>query len=200
MRLAGLWPLWMLVLLLGACATPPERVAPERRAPPAAEVSTSALRGHRPAEPPAPREHRSVAPAPSARTATPSARALDTARRSQAPRALIIELASQSFIYSEQGTAVRLGPISSGRTGYRTPTGRFSVLSKDRDKVSSRYRNQLGWPAWMPYSIQFSGHYFLHEGWLPGYPDSHGCVRVPEADAAYLFARLRIGDPIWVLP
>jgi lipoprotein-anchoring transpeptidase ErfK/SrfK len=53
--------------------------------------------------------------------------------------------------------------------------------------------------AWMPYAIQFYGHYFLHEGWLPGYPDSHGCVRVGEQDARFLFERLRIGDPVLVV-
>jgi lipoprotein-anchoring transpeptidase ErfK/SrfK len=51
----------------------------------------------------------------------------------------------------------------------------------------------------MPYSIQFSGHYFLHEGWLPGYPDSHGCVRVGEQDARFLFERMQIGDPVSVV-
>ena len=94
---------------------------------------------------------------------------------------------------------MRTGPISSGAAGSPTPTGRFAVLSKDLDKVSSRYTNQLGWQAWMPYSIQFNGHYFLHEGWLPGYPDSHGCVRVGEPDARFLFERLKIGDRVEVV-
>ncbi|HSO82990.1 L,D-transpeptidase, partial [Thiocapsa sp.] len=81
----------------------------------------------------------------------------------------------------------------------RTPRGTFSVLSKDKDKVSSRYTNQLGMQAWMPYSIQFYGHYFLHEGWLPGYPDSHGCVRVGEKDARFLFERMKVGDLVSVV-
>ncbi|MCK7583122.1 MAG: L,D-transpeptidase [Chromatiales bacterium] len=119
----------------------------------------------------------------------------NTAKR----RALTISLGDQAFEYKEDEAVVRSGPISSGKPGNPTPTGRFKVLSKDEHKVSSRYTNQLGMQAWMPYSIQFYGHYFLHEGWLPGYPDSHGCVRVGEKDARFLFERLRIGDPVLVV-
>ncbi|ADC62930.1 L,D-transpeptidase [Allochromatium vinosum] len=132
-------------------------------------------------------------PAESA-TAAPAADA-DTAKH----RSLTISLGEQLFEYKEGESVVRSGPISSGKPGNPTPTGRFKVLSKDEDKVSSRYTNQLGMQAWMPYSIQFYGHYFLHEGWLPGYPDSHGCVRVGEKDARFLFERLRVGDPVLVV-
>lgn len=113
-------------------------------------------------------------------------------------RELLISLAGQRFSYLEDGVEVRTGPISSGASGHPTPKGRFRVLSKDPDKVSSRYTNQLGMPAWMPYAIQFHGHYFLHEGWLPGHPDSHGCVRLREEDARFLFDRLQLGDPILI--
>jgi lipoprotein-anchoring transpeptidase ErfK/SrfK len=113
-------------------------------------------------------------------------------------RSLTISLGAQEFEYKEDDRLVRAGPISSGASGSPTPTGRFQVLSKDKDKISSRYTNQLGMQAWMPYSIQFHGHYFLHEGWLPGYPDSHGCVRVGEKDARFLFERMQIGDRVLV--
>ncbi|MCG6897156.1 MAG: L,D-transpeptidase [Thiocapsa sp.] len=114
-------------------------------------------------------------------------------------RSLTIKLGSQRFVYAEDDRVVRSGPVSSGRQGYETPRGRFSVRSKQMDKVSYRYTNSLGMRAWMPYSIQFHGDYFLHEGWLPGYPDSHGCVRVGEQDARFLFDRLRIGDRVTVV-
>ncbi|MTW21837.1 L,D-transpeptidase [Allochromatium palmeri] len=125
---------------------------------------------------------------------TQDANATETTKR----RSLTISLSDQAFEYKEDDAVVHAGPISSGKAGHSTPAGRFKVLSKNADKVSSRYTNQLGMQAWMPYSIQFHGHYFLHEGWLPGYPDSHGCVRVGEKDARFLFERLRIGDPILV--
>ncbi len=113
-------------------------------------------------------------------------------------RALRLSIEGQQFTYLEDGEVVRTGPISSGAEGSPTPTGNFSVLSKDKDKVSSRYTNQLGMQAWMPYAIQFNGHYFLHEGWLPGHPDSRGCVRLGEKDARFLFETLQIGDEVVV--
>lgn len=146
-----------------------------------------------------------IRPAPEAKPAEVVDRgdavAADAATETAGPktRALTIELGRQRFVYSEDDHVVRTGPISSGREGYVTPKGQFSVLSKQKDKVSSRYQNQLGWPAWMPYSIQFHGHYFLHEGWLPGHPDSHGCVRVGEQDARFLFERMKIGDRVAVV-
>lgn len=171
--------LLLAAVILGGCAPRLERPAPEASPAPVADLSAA------PASP--------AEPAP---PAVPS----DTARSTKAKsRDLTIRLGNQRFIYREDGQVVRTGPISSGRAGYPTPRGRFSVLSKHKDKVSYRYTNQLGWPAWMPYSIQFSGHYFLHEGWLPGYPDSHGCVRVGEKDARFLYERLRIGDRVAVV-
>lgn len=163
-------------------------------------VTTSAPSEAEPAETEAaPAKAESIAAEPSSLptepvTAAPTADA-DTAKR----RSLTISLGDQAFEYKEDESVVRSGPISSGKPGNPTPTGRFRVLSKDEDKVSTRYTNQLGMQAWMPYSIQFYGHYFLHEGWLPGYPDSHGCVRVGEKDARFLFERLRIGDPVLVV-
>ncbi len=50
----------------------------------------------------------------------------------------------------------------------------------------------------MPYSLQFHGPYFVHEGWVPGYADSHGCVRLHYEDARLIYARIEIGDPIHV--
>jgi lipoprotein-anchoring transpeptidase ErfK/SrfK len=50
----------------------------------------------------------------------------------------------------------------------------------------------------MPYSLQFTGPYFVHEGWVPGRPDSHGCVRLHYEDAKLLFSRMRVGDRILV--
>jgi lipoprotein-anchoring transpeptidase ErfK/SrfK len=50
----------------------------------------------------------------------------------------------------------------------------------------------------MPYSLQFYGPYFIHEGYMPGHPDSHGCVRLHYEDARLLFDRMRIGDPVLV--
>lgn len=167
-------------IVLTGCAYSPEYAAPERRSP----------------------ERKAIAAPVTEITPTSGewrTEQADSTRTESPPRALTIRLSAQRFDYAEAGRVVRSGPISSGTPQSPTPTGRFAVLSKERDKVSSRYTNQLGWQAWMPYSIQFNGHYFLHEGWLPGYPDSRGCVRVGEQDARFLFKRLKIGDRVEVV-
>jgi len=113
-------------------------------------------------------------------------------------RALKFYLASQRFEYIEDGEKVVSGPIASGKASSPTPTGKFSVLSKDKDKESSKYTNEVGTQAWMPYSMQFHGNYFVHEGWLPGHPASHGCIRLGHYHARLLFERMKIGDPVTV--
>lgn len=113
-------------------------------------------------------------------------------------RALQFSLDSQTFDYIEDGEVVVTGPIASGKSSSPTPTGKYRVLSKDKDKESSRYDNEVGTPAWMPYSMQFYGNYFLHEGYLPGEPASHGCIRLGHDHARLLFERMKIGDPVVV--
>ncbi|MFB1490020.1 MULTISPECIES: L,D-transpeptidase [unclassified Thiocapsa] len=173
-------PLLIAAAFIVGCAQSPTRPAPERKPVDASESADSM--------------HTSE---PDADLGVAETVAEPTAE--QGKRALTIQIGSQSFVYAEGDQVVRTGPISSGREGHRTPRGTFSVLSKEKDKVSSRYTNQLGWQAWMPYAIQFYGHYFLHEGWLPGYPDSAGCVRVGEKDARFLFERMKIGDLVSVV-
>jgi lipoprotein-anchoring transpeptidase ErfK/SrfK len=111
-------------------------------------------------------------------------------------RALQIDLASQRFSYFEDDRLVRSGEISAGTTEHPTPTGEFRVLSKQKDKVSHSYTNYFDMPTPMPYSLQFYGPYYIHEGWLPGRPDSHGCVRLHYEDARFLFERMKRGDPV----
>jgi hypothetical protein len=177
-------PLLIAAALIVGCAQSPTRPAPERLQGDASESDDRTRASD-------PERDLAVGEATVEPVAEPTAE--------KAKRALTIRIGSQSFVYAEGDHVVRTGRISSGRDGYGTPRGTFSVLSKQKDKVSSRYTNQVGMQAWMPYSIQFYGHYFLHEGWLPGYPDSHGCVRVGEKDARFLFGRMKIGDLVSVV-
>jgi len=113
-------------------------------------------------------------------------------------RTLRINLDSQSFQYVEDGRPVRSGPISAGSPQHPTPTGRFKVLSKEKDKVSRSYTNAFDMPTPMPYALQFLGPYYVHEGWLPGYPDSRGCVRLHYEDARFVYERIRQGDAVLI--
>lgn len=113
-------------------------------------------------------------------------------------RALSIFISSQTFEYVEDGQVFLSGPVSTGTKDHPTPTGDYRVLSKDSDKRSGKYTNFFDDNTPMPYSLQFRGPYFIHEGWIPGYPDSHGCVRLRTEDARLLFERIRIGDRVAV--
>ncbi len=111
-------------------------------------------------------------------------------------RALTVFIGSQTFEYVEDGRVLLSGPISSGTAKHPTPTGEYRVLSKQIDKRSGKYTNDFNDPTPMPYSLQFHGPYFVHEGWVSGHPDSHGCVRLRYEDARLLFERMQLGDPI----
>jgi len=113
-------------------------------------------------------------------------------------RAITIFLDSQTFEYREDGRVFASGPISSGSLEHPTPAGNFSVLSKEEDKRSGKYTNYFDQNTPMPYSLQFYGPYFIHEGWLPGHADSHGCVRLKYEDAKLLFSRVKVDDPVIV--
>jgi len=94
----------------------------------------------------------------------------------------------RGYVYRD-GVLVRSTPISSGKPGYRTPTGTFTVLEKQRVHHSNRYDN-----APMPYMQRLTWWgVALHGGHVPGYPASHGCVRLPMAFARWLYSEPTMG-------
>jgi L,D-transpeptidase catalytic domain len=101
----------------------------------------------------------------------------------------IVSLSDQHVtIYDAHGPILR-APVSSGQTGYETPVGIYSVLQKEAEHYSNRYDD-----ASMPFMqrITWSG-IALHAGTLPGYPASHGCIRMPYGFAERLFDMTKIG-------
>jgi hypothetical protein len=91
---------------------------------------------------------------------------------------------------------VRIGvsTVSTGKKGYDTPTGVFSILQKDPKHRSSTYNN-----APMPYQQRLTWDgVALHAGGLPGYPESHGCVHLPYAFSKLLFAETPMGGTVIV--
>jgi lipoprotein-anchoring transpeptidase ErfK/SrfK len=113
-------------------------------------------------------------------------------------RQLDIRLAQQRFNYFEDDQLIWTGPISSGTPEHPTPRGKYLVQSKNINKRSGSYTNFFDRPTPMPYSLQFTGPYFVHEGYVTGRPESHGCVRLRHEDAKFVYARMRIGDRIVV--
>lgn len=100
------------------------------------------------------------------------------------PIVLIVSLPEQLAYVYRNGVIIGASTVSTGKTGHETPTGVFTILQKHEDHYSNLYND-----APMPYMqrLTWSG-VALHAGRLPGYPASHGCVRMP-----YEFARLLYG-------
>lgn len=128
-------------------------------------------------------------------------------------------------IYLMTGDRVYIdAPISSGKAGHSTPRGRFTVTQKDADHRSSIYGNFVdrkgrvvragvstridsapsgtryeGAPMWW-FCRLTNGGVGMHTGILPGYPASHGCIRLPAEIAPLIYARVRIGTPVVIEP
>jgi hypothetical protein len=90
------------------------------------------------------------------------------------------------------GVRVAVSTISSGKPGHSTPTGVFTILQKNKDHRSSTYNS-----APMPYMQRLTWKgVALHAGNLPGYPASHGCVRLPLEFARLLFDNMPMGGTV----
>jgi hypothetical protein len=116
-------------------------------------------------------------------------------RSRSGPILIIVNIDDQvAFVY-RNGIQIGQTPVSTGRPGYPTPTGVFSILGKDANHHSKKYNN-----AAMPFAerLTWSG-IFLHAGDLPGYPSSHGCVHLPFAFAKDLFETTQANDTTVVI-
>ena len=105
------------------------------------------------------------------------------------PVVLVISLDQQLAYVYRNGIAIGMSTISSGKPGKDTPTGVFSILQKNKDHKSNLYNN-----APMPYMQRLTWDGIaLHAGRIPGYPASHGCVRLPRQFAKLLFNETQKG-------
>lgn len=139
------------------------------------------------------------------------------------PASVRIVLSEQRAYFYKGGQLAGVSKISSGSEGRNTGTGRFKLLEKDRHHSSSLYGayvDQEGYviqrdvdtrkdpkPAGaryqgadMPYWMRIIGGTGMHEGFLPGYPDSHGCIRLPGFMAAAFFNNIEVGAPVTIEP
>jgi hypothetical protein len=112
------------------------------------------------------------------------------------PLMAIVALGEQRVtIYDADGRILR-APVSTGQRGYETPAGIYSVIQKEAEHYSNLYDD-----ASMPFMqrITWSG-IALHAGVLPGYPASHGCIRMPHGFAERLFGATSLGMRVVVVP
>ena len=122
-----------------------------------------------------------------------------------------IDLQEQRAYLLQNGRPVLASPISSGRYGHLTEGGSFKVIEKERNHYSSIYGKIVDAsgrtvvadadvdmkvpsgcrfvPAPMPYFMRFHGSDGMHAGYLPGYPASHGCVRMPDQVCSCILQR-----------
>ena len=87
-----------------------------------------------------------------------------------------------AYVY-RNGIRIARSSVSTGRPGHPTPVGGFDILEKEKDHLSTIYKG-----AEMPWMERLTWNGIaLHAGDLPGYPDSHGCVRLPLEFSKLLF-------------
>ncbi len=110
------------------------------------------------------------------------------------PVLLVVSLSTQRAVVYRNGIPIAISTVSTGRPGYRTPTGVFVILQKHVEHYSNLYDN-----APMPYMQRLTwGGVALHGGNLPGYPASHGCIRLPHEFARLLYGVTQRGMTVIV--
>jgi hypothetical protein len=115
-------------------------------------------------------------------------------RASEGPVEVVVSLPLQIAYVYRAGTLIGISTVSTGAPGHETPTGRFEILEKKRHHVSNLY------DAPMPFMQRLTWDGIaLHAGAIPGYPASHGCVRLPAAFAAKLFEVTRKGATVHII-
>jgi lipoprotein-anchoring transpeptidase ErfK/SrfK len=132
---------------------------------------------------------------------------------------IVIALDEQRAYFYRGNRIVGVSIVSTGREGYDTPSGEFHVVQKDLTHVSSIYGDYVdrsgqvvmknvdatkdprphgtvfrGAP--MPYFLRIHGGIGMHAGYLPGYPASHGCIRLPKEMAARFYENSAVGTPV----
>jgi hypothetical protein len=107
------------------------------------------------------------------------------------PVSIIVSIKEQLMHVHRRGKRIGVATVSTGKKGHSTPIGVFTILQKREEHVSSIYGSE------MPFMqrLTWSG-IALHAGALPGYPASHGCVRLPLAFAELLFGVTKLGTPV----
>jgi len=120
----------------------------------------------------------------------------ETTVHPQMPLVIAVSIGSQRVkIYDANGLFAE-APVSTGMAGHPTPTGVFSVIEKDRYHHSNIYSG-----APMPFMQRITwGGVALHAGVLPGYPASHGCIRMPPEFAIKMWGWTKMGARVFVTP
>ena len=141
---------------------------------------------------------------------------------SGSPSVRIVLHEQRAYFYKGGGLA-GVSAISSGREGLDTVTGKFHIIEKDRDHKSSIFGDYVDAQggviqkdvdtskdpkppgaiydgAKMPFFMRIVGGTGMHQGYLPGYAASHGCIRMPEKMARAFYQSVTVGTPVIIEP
>jgi lipoprotein-anchoring transpeptidase ErfK/SrfK len=141
----------------------------------------------------------------------------------QGSPSIVIDLSDQKAYFYKSGQLVGVSAISSGDVGHSTPCGQFKIIQKDQWHKSNLYGDYIDSAgnilktnidvnkdpkppgaifdgSKMHHFMRFNGGIGMHEGFLPGYPASHGCVRMPAFMAQKYFNHVTVGVPVTVRP
>jgi hypothetical protein len=134
---------------------------------------------------------------------------------------IVVHLSEQKAYFYKGRHLVGQTTISSGKPGFSTPPGHYTVTEKDKNHVSSEFGDYIDSSgnvlkpnidvrrderppggrfdgARMPYFMRLRGGYGMHAGYVPPYRASHGCIRLPERMARHFFEAAHEGTPVIV--
>ncbi len=137
------------------------------------------------------------------------------------PAKIVVDLSAQRAYFYRGDTVVGETKCSTGKRGFATAQGNFAVIQKDANHYSNLYGSFVGQGgdvvrrdvdmskmtvpegcsfkgAKMPFYLRFTGGYGLHAGYVPNYPASHGCVRLPRVMAERFYHNVQLGTPVIV--
>ena len=134
---------------------------------------------------------------------------------------IVVRIGEQKAYFYKGKTLVGWTTVSTGKPGFGTPPGHYTVLSKDVDHVSTAFGDYVDDQgnvvrsnidarkdsrpkgthfdgARMPYAMFFRSGYAMHQGYVPPFAASHGCIRIPKGMASQFFEHAPVGTPVTV--
>jgi lipoprotein-anchoring transpeptidase ErfK/SrfK len=134
---------------------------------------------------------------------------------------IVVRIGEQKAYFYKGKTLVGWTTVSTGKPGFGTPPGHYTVVSKDVDHVSTAFGDYVDGSgnvvrsnidsrkdhqpkgthfdgARMPYAMFFRSGYAMHQGYVPPFAASHGCIRIPKGMASLFFEHAPVGTPVTV--
>ncbi|MFL6501309.1 MAG: L,D-transpeptidase [Candidatus Udaeobacter sp.] len=134
---------------------------------------------------------------------------------------IVVRIGEQKAYFYKGKTLVGWTTVSTGKPGFGTPPGHYTILSKDVDHVSTAFGDYVDGSgnvvrsnidsrkdqqpkgthfdgARMPYAMFFRSGYAMHQGYVPPFAASHGCIRIPKGMASQFYEHAPVGTPVTV--